>query len=285
MADPCRVRHCGSKGFRPASTSSLDIRCRSSWRSCRRCRQQSRSTSPSRRRSQSAARAMSRVQATQKRSICVGVEETSSSLLRGSDCVSPCEDLLHGNRLRNARCARKNCTPRVVLNTNFGRCRAGTRIFSETSAIGPMRAVRRERVLAPGEIANQRAARAKKISRQDAKNAKVRSLKCQNCSWRSWRLGERTFLPQSHRPSRDGFASSRFVNTVGAVASGEGGVKVSLSTCVSAARVARLPGRARRRSTAPSASVVLAAASSRSLPPSLPRRPGTAVSSLRSAAP
>ena len=74
-----------------------------------------------------------------------------------------CEDLLHGNRLRNARCARKNCTPRVVLNTNFGRCRAGTRIFSETSAIGPMRAVRRERVLAPGEIANRRAARAKKF--------------------------------------------------------------------------------------------------------------------------
>jgi hypothetical protein len=30
----------------------------------------------------------------------------------------PRTDLLQENQLRNARCARKNCTPNVVLNTN-----------------------------------------------------------------------------------------------------------------------------------------------------------------------
>jgi len=46
--------------------------------------------------------------------------------------------VLQENPARNARCARKNCTRRVVLNTNSGRCDAGERIFSRTSASGPI---------------------------------------------------------------------------------------------------------------------------------------------------
>ena len=185
-ADRCPVRRCGSKGLRPASTSSPGIRCRSSWRSCRRYRQQSHSTSPSRRRSQSAARAVSRVQVTQRRNVCA-VEEISFLAPPWFGLRVPAGDLLQENARRNERCARKNCTPRVVLNTNSGRCGAGERIFSQTRVSGPMRIANRECVWQLGEMSYRRAACARetlaKTPRSPRAECRLRSSHVRNSGY------------------------------------------------------------------------------------------------------
>src|SRR4030095_12994338 len=77
--------------------------------------------------------------------------------------------LLQENPSRNERCAGKNCTPRVVLNTNSGRGRAGTGIFSQTSASGTTRVANRERAWRPVETANLRAACARETLAKIAK--------------------------------------------------------------------------------------------------------------------